>query len=353
MSQEVVDKLGASCEGSGSFYVCHDKPSKFLGCCTVDPCKTDDGLCPDDKLGYTTYDKYSHNFLTAQDCQSDKPEVQWFTCAANDVPFMGCCSVNACEQGECPDGKVFAAKLSDVEEDADIFLPEEARSTAAGNSDDGGLSSGAIGGIAAGAVVGGLLIIGALVFWFLRRRKAKKHDHQRVSTFDPYSGAPTIVGSPGPGSPGPQKQDYAGFSPVATPFSPEQQMAQHNAPGSPAYWQQQQQQQLHPQQQQSPHMHHSHVSMQSMSTHTGLGMSSPSPFTGSQVSPTPTQGAFNNRNSVQTAYTGNDISQQQHHQPQQFVSELPASHEFGGAGANNGDPTSFAAEMEAPDNRKT
>ncbi|VUC21094.1 unnamed protein product [Clonostachys rosea] len=181
MSDEVAKSLGATCPKGGSFYVCHDKPTQFVGCCSVDPCKTATGVCPDDNLKYTSFDKYSFNSLKPQLCVSDAPEVQWWTCAeAKPNPFMGCCSVNPCETGSgCPDGKIFAAKLNDKRDQAEPFLTAEQRSAG------GGLATGAKVGIAVGAVLGFLLIAG-LAFFFWRRRR--QQNASAAGSYEQYGG---------------------------------------------------------------------------------------------------------------------------------------------------------------------
>lgn len=293
MSGEVQAKLGTTCKGSGSFYVCDKKPSKFIGCCSVDACKTDDGVCPDDDLLYTSYDKLSHNMIGPQACQSDDPEVRWWTCAGPEIPFMGCCAINPCERKDgCPSDKLFAAKLSEIETDAAVFLP--ASSTAKpgdDDGDDGGLSKGAIGGIAAGAAVAGLLIIAGIVYFFLRRRR---RNQTPATSYEPYSGQQqqqqqqqSFAGS-NPQSPEMQKARFSSYSPYAST---------HASPGlpqgaqpSPPYWK---------------------------GSHNGqYGPAAPSPYSGHMGSPDPSQGQ-QFQHGGQPAYGGGS----------NFVQELP-----GGAG---------------------
>ncbi|CAG9945876.1 unnamed protein product [Clonostachys rosea f. rosea IK726] len=162
-----IKVLGADCKQGGSFYVCDQKDVKFVGCCDLDPCKTSDGLCPDKNLRNSTFDKYSYNSIAAQDCVSTDPSVQWWACAAIDVPFMGCCSDNPCKLNGCPADKLYAARLSDKRENQKNFLPEGAD---AGN----GLSTGAKVGIAIGVIAGVALI--AALLWFWKRRRDNNND---------------------------------------------------------------------------------------------------------------------------------------------------------------------------------
>lgn len=295
MSREVQAALGTTCPDGGSFYVCDDKPSKFLGCCTVDACKTDDGLCPDDKLTFASYDMFSHNNIAPQSCQSDKPEVQWWTCGALDEPFMGCCSVNACAKG-CPSDNLYPAKLSDDEDDAAIFLPEDdGGSDSDSSGSGGGLSKGAIGGIAAGAVIAAI-IIGALIWFFLRRRKGKQSS---ADSYEPYAGQP--VPESNPQSPQMQKDNFSTYSPYPSSYAPTPNPAHAiNAPTSPApHWQAA-----------------SHQSQQGMSS---------SPYNGSEISPDPSQGQFQDgvKSPYHSGYNNNGNS---------FIQELPGSTEYHGAG---------------------
>jgi hypothetical protein len=218
MANQVALELGASCPDEGSFYICYDKPVRFVGCCTVDPCKTDDGVCPDASLRNTTFDKYSYNQLQPQECVSEKPEVQWFTCAENDVPFMGCCAGSPCAENGCAEGDLYAARLNDDEELAAAFMPD-------GHEDNGpdggnhvhGLSTPAIVGIAVGCSVGTLIIVSLLFWWCLKRRRAQSNDYgyNAAQTHDTSSPRPDVKHTPlspyqasWSGSPNPQSPPY-------------------------------------------------------------------------------------------------------------------------------------------------
>lgn len=293
---EVQSALGTTCKNDASFYVCYEHDTKFLGCCTIDPCKTDDGLCPDDDLEYSSYDTHSHNSIGKQECQSDRPDVQWWTCGALETPFMGCCSTNPCAEDDgCPEDEIFPARLSDDPELAKAFLSEDEQKEL--NGDDG-LSKGAIGGIAAGATIGGLLIIGAIVWFFLRRRKQKKlAAAPAASVYEPYANQPgTAPHSEAATSPQMQKTDtgFPPYSPYPSSYAPTPN------PQSPPYqWQ-----------------------------------GSPPPGAPSPWQPTPEQGhATNYRDSVQTAHTG--------FTGQTFASELPATAEYTPQGHTH------AAEMDS------
>lgn len=229
MSQEVSQNLGAHCPDGGSFYVCSNKPTRFVGCCTVDPCKTDTGICPADALRTTSFDKYSYNMIEAQNCVSADPKVQWYTCAAIKTPFMGCCNVNPCSENGCPGTGLFAAKLSDEADMAKAFLPSTTASasvTASAEPGAGGdLGTGATIGIAVGASLAGMAILGALIFWFLKKRR-RTQPVTVTSPFEPYGsqfGSPRDAKvspySPYPSTftPSPDPQNQYGTSQVSPP----------------------------------------------------------------------------------------------------------------------------------------
>ncbi len=214
MSSSVQAKLGTTCDGNGSFYVCNDKPSKFLGCCSIDPCKTNDGICPDNQLEYTSYDAGSHNMIKPQSCISNRPEVQWWTCGALKAPFMGCCSINPCKSDDgCPPEKLFAATLSSDSKNAAVFLPHD-------EGGDGALSTAAVGGIgAAGGVVLVLLLCGLAFYCRRRSRRRQSSKHEAPGPgYTPFPGPPT-KGAAGPRSPRSPKTEFSPGSPYHS-YSP-------------------------------------------------------------------------------------------------------------------------------------
>ncbi|CAH0044987.1 unnamed protein product [Clonostachys solani] len=169
-AKEVIDNLGVDCTSGGSFYVCNSKSVKFVGCCTLDPCKTSDGNCPDQNLRNTTFQAYSYNQIKPQKCVSEDPEVQWFACAASKPPFMGCCSANPCQLGGCPAGKLYAARLNDDYELARPFL--------AGAPNEG-LSTAATIGISVGVTLAAMFMTVSVIFWCASRRKKRTQEPRR------------------------------------------------------------------------------------------------------------------------------------------------------------------------------
>ncbi|KAK2672393.1 hypothetical protein RAB80_012472 [Fusarium oxysporum f. sp. vasinfectum] len=117
-----VKELGLTCPYGGIFYICADDPDRFIGCCTINPCGARKGLCPDQNLRSASFNAtLQHEFLP-QACINDNVDVSWYTCAGNALPFLGCCAVDPCLRGVCPQGDLRAAKLSDKAKNAQEFL---------------------------------------------------------------------------------------------------------------------------------------------------------------------------------------------------------------------------------------
>ncbi|KAK5991407.1 hypothetical protein PT974_09688 [Cladobotryum mycophilum] len=209
---KVISDLGITCSASSKFYVCDDKPSRFIGCCTSDPCATANGVCPDTDLESTSFDSDKWADIPPQACAaSSDPQTLWYTCRDADPTYMGCCAVNACTTEGCPAEKVRAARLSDRADDAAIFLPDAiaaitATSTTSvtastatatqtlgvnGNPPDEGMSKGATIGISVTAAIIGLAIIGALFYWVFKRLRLAGSNDDDVPDFphdEPYYG---------------------------------------------------------------------------------------------------------------------------------------------------------------------
>ncbi|CAI7635323.1 unnamed protein product [Penicillium viridicatum] len=157
------------CPKGGAWYVCPDEP-QFIGCCSQDPCTNVDANstspCPGSNLYSASYDTSIHEEIPANACIDGG---KWYTCAATNPPFIGCCASNPCTNPNltgCPtDDLLPAAWSKSLRGQFDLFQDE-------GTADDDELSGGAIAGIVVGAVAA-LVIIGALVWFFFRRRGKK------------------------------------------------------------------------------------------------------------------------------------------------------------------------------------
>ncbi|ROW14714.1 hypothetical protein VPNG_03762 [Cytospora leucostoma] len=111
--------LGLSCPDGGKFYVCQDSKFRFLGCCSSDPCADGSGDCPQSDLRYSSFDAGKYENISAQDCTGDG---DWYTCSGLDIPFLGCCSSDACSNDDgCPTKNLLAAELSSNIASAEIF----------------------------------------------------------------------------------------------------------------------------------------------------------------------------------------------------------------------------------------
>lgn len=213
-----ITDLGLTCPESGKFYICENKLNRFVGCCTVDPCSTKDGLCPGNAVRPASFDPDAYDQILAQQCVD--PGFLWYTCRDSSPPFMGCCSQMGCEDNGCPVDKVGVATLSSNAKQAAPFLSSGSSSSTTSSSKTSstsstatsttssavsttlstamstntsqsaapqqstqtptdppsvhkGLGKGVIAGIAVGAVAG-VCILALVAFWALRRRSNKK-----------------------------------------------------------------------------------------------------------------------------------------------------------------------------------
>ncbi|KAM0261489.1 hypothetical protein ACHAQJ_002170 [Trichoderma viride] len=209
MGSPIVN-LGLECPESSLFYICEDQPTRFVGCCTIDPCSENDGICPDGDVQPASFSPDAYDQILAQECLD--PGFLWYTCRDSSPPFLGCCSQMACEANGCPVDKVGGASLSSNPKQAAPFLfsGSTTRSTSSTTtwttsttingpvsttastsvstnqsaapqqstqpppSAHTGLSKGAIGGIAAAAAAAGVCILAFVVFWALRNARLRK-----------------------------------------------------------------------------------------------------------------------------------------------------------------------------------
>ncbi|PHH65088.1 hypothetical protein CDD81_3486 [Ophiocordyceps australis] len=115
-------RLGITCPKRGDFYTCVDRPasSRFMGCCTTDPCALTNGTCPDEQLQPASFGGGAYGLISAQACFDVKAE--WYTCATTRPRFMGCCVHDACRMGHCAQEYLRAARLSEDDDEAGVFL---------------------------------------------------------------------------------------------------------------------------------------------------------------------------------------------------------------------------------------
>ncbi|KAL1646081.1 hypothetical protein SLS58_003501 [Diplodia intermedia] len=166
-----------SCLSGGTWYSC-GAGSRFVGCCTSDPCNSRG--CSDGNLRAASFNASAYSDFPDAECDSGR----FWTCASTDPPFLGCCKVDACQaegNAGCPDEDLTAAHLPNNDALASAYSPTggpsstataTASATGSSESSDGSSAStaGIVGGVI-GAVVVLLFVIGALLW---RRRSKKK-----------------------------------------------------------------------------------------------------------------------------------------------------------------------------------
>ena len=172
-----MSDFGLSCPYGGTFYICKDAKSKFLGCCTEDPCVDGTGYCPQSALRYSSYSQDSYRSIPPENCVAPHNESTWYTCSGAVPPFMGCCASNPCTEDGCPVEDLLAARVDDDPTNAAPFLSSTSTSDASsGDGDSGGLSTGAIVGIAIGSALAVLIVVGILFFIYKRREKRRRDE---------------------------------------------------------------------------------------------------------------------------------------------------------------------------------
>ncbi|KAH9892408.1 hypothetical protein F4778DRAFT_320274 [Xylariomycetidae sp. FL2044] len=206
-----VGNYGLSCPSGGSYYICEDTSTRFIGCCDEDPCTSSlDGDCPDDKLHPGSFSATSYGDIPPQDCSSSSGSSEWYTCNTTMPPFIGCCETNACQNNGCSDANLVQARLSDNETDASAFLqpptssttssassgsatltssPTSTSSSGATSSNDANArpssssspssSTGLIVGLSMVGVVILLAVLGGYLWWKRRERKKEERDSEQ------------------------------------------------------------------------------------------------------------------------------------------------------------------------------
>lgn len=203
-----IADLGLSCPDGGSFYICKEAKSRFIGCCTENPCTDGTGDCPQSALRYSSFNKDAYRDVPQESCAAPHNESTWYTCTGISPPFMGCCASNPCANEGCPAKDLLAARLSDEPTNAAPFLTSTSTADASSSSDNSsrGLSTGAIVGIAIGSALAVLIVVGILFFMY-RRREKRRRDELAAKV------QPNADGTPGIYMPSP----YQGES-MATPL---------------------------------------------------------------------------------------------------------------------------------------
>ncbi len=197
-TMSALSSLGLSCPTGGSFYICQNNATEFIGCCTTNPCANGSGECPKANLRPTSFSGDAYGDIPPQQCAGNDKAALFYTCMHNVPPFLGCCTSNPCASGSCPSSRLSAAKLSTdpaaraafVTEVSPPQAPPQPPSTETHSG--GGLPTGAIVGIAVGGALVVFAVIGLVMYrcgWLARKRKERQTVMAQGYAKTPESGA--------------------------------------------------------------------------------------------------------------------------------------------------------------------
>jgi hypothetical protein len=194
-----------SCPLGGQFYVCDASTSrsKFVGCCTSDPCSETAFGCTAGALRPASFNASFYGTFADQECSAGL----FYTCADTEPPFLGCCKSNPCQQGGCPRDDLAGAFLSGDPGVAGDYLGTGSRNSsddpATGTNVKGqatekttsghGIPTGEIVGLAVGIALV-LLILVAAVFYVCSSKSEHKREPHRQRTLDSLHGQSPPVG---------------------------------------------------------------------------------------------------------------------------------------------------------------
>lgn len=169
MSTNPYKEFGLSCPNGGDFQICENTKREFIGCCTMDPCADGSGVCDKAHLRAASFSESSYLDIPPQSCDSTGGDNHFYTCTANDPPFLGCCTINPCVNMTCPSANLRAAVLSSDADDRASFLAPSSSSrggkpTVAAEPIPNGLSTGGVAGIVI-SVVAILILVAGSVLW--------------------------------------------------------------------------------------------------------------------------------------------------------------------------------------------
>lgn len=166
-----------------------------------------------------------------QACVSDDFGIAWYTCAASQPPFMGCCAVNPYQAIGCPASALRAAALSTNRTDADALLHGRRAAASSGSASAGAPSatgraprrrSGAAG-LSVGATAAALVLAAALVVWLRRRFEVKRRKQAPWDSPGPAKGADAAASASAPpyhGQHHPSPNPHGAVSPCTSPGHP-------------------------------------------------------------------------------------------------------------------------------------
>lgn len=163
--------------------------SKFIGCCTSDPCSNG---CAQGNVRQAGFNASNYGTFPDGSCGLAS---NFYTCSAGRT-FWGCCKTPPCTaEPTCADDGLVPAFMERPEQFSFYVASQTVTGTAAtstsssSGSDSGSSSNAAVIGGAVGGVLGGLLIIGLLVFFLWRRKKRQHATHgETVEVASPMMG---------------------------------------------------------------------------------------------------------------------------------------------------------------------
>ena len=143
-------------------YAC-DKGSRFVGCCTTDPCSNG---CAQGNIRPGAYNITHYGEWPDATCGTAST---FYSCSAG-PSFWGCCKINACQATPpaiCPSGDLVPAFM-DRPEQFKAYVDANTTPDTSSKSNTGAIVGGVVGGV---FVIG---IIGAIILFVLRRRRNRK-----------------------------------------------------------------------------------------------------------------------------------------------------------------------------------
>lgn len=200
MSANPYKAFGLSCPNGGDFHICENTKREFIGCCTVDPCSDGSGLCERANLRAASFSESSYLDIPPQSCDSTGGDNHFYTCTANDPPFIGCCTLNPCVNMTCPSANLRPAVLSSDHDDRASFLSpssssKDGNSTSPAKAASNGLSSAAVAGIVLGVLAVLILVVG-LALWRRREWPFKSAKPQNTDASSTKSAREGLMDSP-------------------------------------------------------------------------------------------------------------------------------------------------------------
>ncbi|KAH3910946.1 hypothetical protein HBI56_002550 [Parastagonospora nodorum] len=211
-----------TCPSGGQWYACGAESSKFVGCCTSDPCSNG---CVQGNVRSGGFPMADFGKFPDASCETGS---NFFSCSAAPT-FWGCCKSNPCtDKPSCKEGDLVPAFLGRPEQFAAYApsaspSPTSTPSSAPSNASSSSSNNGAVIGGAVGGSLGAAILVGFIVFFLCRRRKRKQqvaHDEAGAAStpkmrqrFEDNTSAQFVGQSPPPTYSSPNSQFYQPIPP--------------------------------------------------------------------------------------------------------------------------------------------